>query len=102
MSCKNAIKQRLENRNISVQNPELAVSAALTQSRAEENHNNSLGIQEVVRKNPSHTVTTHSTFLANKTPLDTFFEDTYATAPWHEQLLKGNLLFSYTWITVGC
>ena len=79
MNCKNAIKQRQENRNILVQNPVLAVSAAVTKSRAEENHGNSLGIQEVTRKNPSHATTRHSTFLVIKTPLGPSFKDMYAT-----------------------
>lgn len=53
MSCKTVIKQRQENRNVLLQSPVLAVSAAASKSRAKENHGNSLGIQEVMRRTPS-------------------------------------------------
>lgn len=62
-----------------MQNPVLAVSAAVTKSRATENHGKSLGIQEIIRKNPSHALASYTTVLASKTPLGTSFEDVYAT-----------------------
>lgn len=38
MSCKNAVKQRQENRNTVVQSPVLAVSTAVTKNRAKEKY----------------------------------------------------------------